>query len=258
MGTWQTFDVGGDAAVRLRLAAVLAGFVERGGSLIDSSPMYGRAERVVGDLVAELDLRPRLFVATKLWTTGKAAGIAQMEESFARLRVKTMDLMQVHNLVDVQTHLDTFEQWKASGRVRYFGVTHFKASGHDAVAQVLASRAMDFLQINYSALERDAERTLLPLARDRGVAVIVNRPFAEGGLFKRLRGRPLPGVAAALGCRTWAELLLKFVISHPVVTCVIPATSDPAHLEENMRAASGPLPDERMREEIAAVVRSQE
>ena len=257
MGTWQTFDVGGDAAVRQRLAAVLARFVERGGSLIDSSPMYGRAERVVGDLVAEADLRPRLFVATKVWTTGKATGVAQMEESFARLRVKTMDLMQVHNLVDVQTHLDTLEQWKASGRVRYFGITHYTASSHDAVAQVLASRAMDFLQINYSALERDAERTLLPLARDRGVAVIVNRPFAEGGLFKRLRGRPLPGVAAALGCRTWAELLLKFVISHPAVTCVIPATSDPAHLEENMRAASGPLPDEKMREEIASVVRTQ-
>ena len=252
LGTWQTFDVGESAAERAPLAAVLAAFVELGGRLIDSSPMYGASETVAGDLAAELGLRDKRFVATKVWTSGRQAGIEQMQESMRKLRTDPIDLMQVHNLVDVDTHLETLQEWKRAGRVRYIGVTHYTASAHDQVARLIERRPVDFLQINYSVGERDAERRLLPLARERGVAVIVNRPFAGGGLFRRLRSRPLPDYAAAIGCKSWAQLLLKFVVSHPAVTCAIPATSKVAHLRDNMQAGYGPLPDPKLRARIAA------
>jgi diketogulonate reductase-like aldo/keto reductase len=253
LGTWQTFDVGADAA-REPLRRVLQRFVELGGRVVDSSPMYGRAESVVGDLAAELGLRDKLFVATKVWTSGREAGIAQMEESVRRLRAGRLDLMQVHNLVDWRTHLRTLGEWKRTGRVRYVGVTHYTAGAYGELEQVMKSAPLDFVQLNYSLLEREAERRLLPLTADRGIAVLVNRPFAEGGLFRRVRSQTLPPWAAEIGCRSWATLFLKWIVGHPAVTCVIPATSRPEHLEDNMQAATGPVPDAAMRDRIAALV----
>lgn len=250
LGTWQTFDVGTSVAERAPLEEVLGAFAQMGGKLIDSSPMYGNSEEVVGDLSAKLDLRKKLFVATKVWTRGKDAGVSQMNDSMRKLRADPVDLMQVHNLLDVDAHLDTLAGWKREGRVRYVGVTHYTASAHDAVAEVIASRKVDFIQINYSVGERDAERRLLPLARERGVAVIANRPFAGGNLFSRLRSKPLPSWAAEMDCDSWAQVMLKFVISHPSITCAIPATSKLSHLRDNMRSAFGRLPDEKLRARI--------
>jgi len=253
LGTWQTFDVGAGAA-RAPLRQVLQRFVELGGRIVDSSPMYGRAESVVGELAAELGLRDKLFIATKVWTSGRDAGSAQMNESMRRLRTPRLDLMQVHNLVDSRTHLRTLAEWKRAGRVRYVGVTHYTASAYGELEQVLQSEPLDFVQLNYSVVEREAERRLLPLAVDRGLAVLVNRPFAEGALFRRVRGQTLPPWAAEAGCRTWAQLFLKWIVAHPAVTCVIPATSRPEHLEDNMQAGTGPLPDAALRDRIAALV----
>jgi aryl-alcohol dehydrogenase-like predicted oxidoreductase len=254
VGTWQTFDVGAGAAERAPLQEVLRAFVALGGKVVDSSPMYGNSELVVGDLAAQLGLRPRLFVATKVWTSGKASGIDQMNDSMRKLRADPIDLMQVHNLVDAATHLDTLRGWKREGRVRYVGVTHYTASSYDAVADVMTGQPVDFIQINYSIGERDAERRLLPLARDRGVAVIANRPFAGGDLFRRLRARPLPDYAAEIGCTSWAQLMLKYILSHPAITCAIPGTSKAEHVRDNVAAGTGPLPDERLRAQIAAEV----
>ena len=252
LGTWQTFDVGAGPAERAALEAVLDRFTSAGGTVIDSSPMYGRAEGVVGDLTATLGLRSRLFIATKVWTSGRDAGMRQMEASMRRLRTDRIDLLQVHNLVDTDVHLRTLADWKAEGRVRYLGVTHYTASAHASVARVLETHDVDFVQINYSIAERDAERRILPLAQERGVAVLVNRPFAEGALLRRLSGRPLPAWARDLECESWPELLLKFVIGHPAVTCAIPATSSAAHLAANLRAGTGRLPSESERAKIAA------
>jgi aryl-alcohol dehydrogenase-like predicted oxidoreductase len=251
LGTWQTFDVGRDAASRAPLADVLRAFVELGGSFVDSSPMYGRAEEVVGELAGSLGVREKLFLATKVWTEGRKAGIRQMEDSMRKLGVRRLDLMQVHNLVDVEVHLATLASWKQEGRVRYVGITHYAASYHDAVARVLDKHPVDFVQINYSVVEREAERRLLPLARERGIAVVVNRPFAKGALLRRLLTRALPPWAADIACTSWPQLLLKFIVSHAAVTCVIPATASIAHLRDNMRAGAAPLPDESMRERIA-------
>jgi aryl-alcohol dehydrogenase-like predicted oxidoreductase len=233
---------------------VLNSFVRGGGKVVDSSPMYGTSEEVVGDLAGELDLRPSLFVATKVWTSGRQRGIDQMNASMRKLRADPIDLMQVHNLLDVTPHLETLRAWKAEGRVRYLGVTHYTASSYDAVAAVLERERLDFVQINYSIGEREAERKLLPLARERGVAVIANRPFAGGDLFRRLRARPLPEYATEIGCTSWAQLMLKFIISHPAVTVAIPGTSKVEHLRDNLKAGEGPFPDERMRARIAAEV----
>ena len=252
LGTWQTFDVGPSAPARAPLEEVLGAFVEMGGRLVDSSPMYGRSEEVVGDLAVKLGVLSKLFVATKVWTSGKTAGIRQMDESMRKLRVSRLDLMQVHNLVDVDAHLATLEGWKREGRVRYVGVTHYTAGSHEAVARLIASKPVDFVQINYSVGEREAERRLLPLAQERGVAVIANRPFAGGDLFRRLRRKPLPSWASEIDCDSWAQALLKFVVSHPAIMCAIPATSRAAHLRDNMKAAYGRLPDEKLRERIAA------
>ena len=250
MGSWQTFDVGGDRAARVPLRTVLDEFVVRGGALVDSSPMYGSSEQVLGDLAAELYLRPKLFVATKVWTTGMREGIAQMNDSMRKLRAAPVDLMQVHNLVDVDTHLDTLDEWKQQKRVRYTGITHYTNSAHEAVVRVLAARRVDFVQINYSVAEREAENRVIPAARDRGVAVIINRPFASGELLQRLARKQLPVWAAEIDCDSWAQLLLKFVVSHPDVTCVIPATSDVAHLRDNMRAGEWRQPDDALRAKI--------
>jgi len=212
--------------------------------------MYGSSESVAGDLAGELKLRKQLFIATKVWTSGREAGIRQMEESLRRLRAERMDLLQVHNLVDWRTHLATLRQWKEQGKVRYIGVTHYTSSAYDDLARILEKEDLDFVQLNYSVAEREAERRLLPLAADRRIAVLVNRPFAGGPLFRKVRGKPLPSSAKDIGCTTWAQFFLKFVISHPAVTCAIPATSKVAHLIDNMQGGVGNIPDARMREHM--------
>ncbi|MFQ5683226.1 MAG: aldo/keto reductase [Candidatus Binatia bacterium] len=254
LGTWQTFDVGRSESERAPLRKVLRRFVQLGGSVVDSSPMYGRSERVVGDLAAELDVHKQLFVATKVWTRGRDAGILQMEQSFQRLRTEQVDLMQVHNLVDWRTHLGTLRRWKEQGKIRYIGVTHYTESAYDELARVLETEELDFVQLNYSVGEREAEHRLLPLAAERRMAVLVNRPFAQGALFRKVRGKALPSWAADLCCASWAQLFLKFVISHPVVTCAIPATNKVHHLVDNMGAGVGPLPDATLRERMARYV----
>jgi diketogulonate reductase-like aldo/keto reductase len=252
IGTWRVFDVGASAADRAPIKEVLRRFVELGGRVIDSSPMYGAAEGVVGDVGSELGVVDRLFLATKVWTNGRQAGIAQMEQSFRRMRTRRMDLMQVHNLLDWQTHLRTLREWKAGGRVRYVGVTHYVSSAYDELEAVLRAEPLDFVQVNYSLGERDSERRILPLARERGIAVIVNRPFAEGALFARVRGKPLPPWAAEIDCDSWAQVFLKWILAHPAVTCVIPGTGKPEHLLDNMKSGAGRLPDATIREKIAA------
>ncbi len=242
-GTWLGFDYSPGTAEYARLPGVLDALFDAGGRVVDSSPMYGRAEANTGDLLAAAKTRDKAFLATKVWTSGREAGIAQMEQSFARLKTQHMDLMQVHNLVDWRTHLATLRDWKAQGRVRYLGVTHYTASAYGEVEAVLRAEKLDFLQINYSLDERAAEKRLLPLAAERGVAVIVNMPFGGGGLLRRLRDKPLPAWAAEIGCTSWAQVLLKFVLSHPSVTCTIPGTSRPEHMAENAKAGMGVVPD---------------
>ena len=253
LGTWQTFDVG-DPKVRGSIRDVLKRFVELGGRVVDSSPMYGAAEAAVGELATQLGVRDRLFVATKVWTTGRAAGEDQMERSLRRLSGKTVDLMQVHNLVDWSTQLRTLREWKQAGRIRYLGITHYTASGYGEMERIMRAESLDFVQLNYSMAEREAEQRLLPLARERRMAVLVNRPFTEGLLFSRVRGRAVPAWAAEIGCTSWAQVFLKWILAHPAVTCVIPATSRAPHLEDNMQAAVGPLPDAAMRDKMAALV----
>lgn len=253
LGTWQTFDVGPSDAARKPIEDVLSLFVELGGFVVDSSPMYGRSEEVLGDLAVKLNVRDRLFMATKVWTHGRVAGIRQMEESEKKLRGK-IDLMQVHNLVDAATHLETLKEWKAQKRIRFIGITHYTSSAYDELAAVLRRGGIDVVQLNYSLAEREAERRLLPLAQDLGVTVLVNRPFGAGSLFRDTRGKALPGFAKELGCTSWAELFLKFVVSHPAVLCAIPATSKVEHLRQNMRAGKNPMPDAAMRKRIADAV----
>ncbi len=256
LGTWQTFDVGPTAAEREPLRHVLGDFIKLGGGVIDSSPMYGQSESVVGDLAAELNAHKKLFLATKVWTSGREAGVRQMEQSVSRLRASRVDLMQVHNLVDYRTHLATLRRWKEQGKVRYIGVTHYTESAYDDLAKVIQSEELDFVQLNYSVAERTVERRLLPLASELSLAVLVNRPFAAGGLFRKVSSHPLPAWAAELDCASWAQIFLKFVISHPAVTCAIPATSKVQHLRDNMRAGFGRLPDAKMRERIARSIAS--
>ncbi len=252
VGTWQTFDVGADAAARGALREVLGAFAKAGGRVVDSSPMYGTSESVTGDLVAELGIGTRLFLATKVWTSGGDAGIRQMETSFKRLRVARMDLMQVHNLVDTAVHTKTLEDWKARGRVRYLGITHYTSSAYAEVERWLKAGKYDFLQINYSLAERESEARLLPLAQEKKVAVIVNRPFAEGALFRQVRGKPLPDWAGEIGAASWAQFFLKWIVSHPAVTCAIPGTGKTEHMIDNLAAGRGALPDAAMRRRMSA------
>lgn len=256
LGTWQAFDVGPGQAERQPLEEVLALFVRLGGRVVDSSPMYGRAEEVIGDIAAKLDLHKALFLATKVWTTGQEAGVASMERSLAKLRAKRIDLMQVHNLSDARTHLATLRDWKQQGRATYIGITHYTSSAYPEVAKLLRAEKVDFLQINYSVLEREAEKKILPLAQDRGVAVIANRPFGGGNLFARVRQRPLPDWAAEFDCGSWAQFFLKWIIAHPAMTCAIPATSKARHLEDNMQGGAGRLPDEKLRRRMLDTISS--
>ena len=252
LGTWQAFDVPRDGPERDAAKETLRAFAALGGTVIDSSPMYGAAEQAVGALAAELALAGKLFVATKVWTSGRDAGIRQMEASFRKLGVARLDLMQIHNLVDTDTHLATLAGWRKEGRVRYLGVTHYTASGHAGLEAAIKAHRPDFVQLNYSLAEREAERRLLPLAREQGVAVLVNRPLGQGRLAARLKGKPLPPWAAEIDCASWAQVLLKFILGHPAVTCVIPGTRDAQHLADNLGAARGRMPDAALRARMAA------
>ena len=252
LGTWQVFDVAGNATGLAEARDALARFVALGGRVVDSSPMYGSSEAVLGDLAAGLGVQDRLWVATKVWTTGREAGIRQMEDSMAKLRVARLDLMQVHNLVDADRHLATLADWKKAGRVRYVGVTHYHAGAYADVERYVAKGDLDFLQINYSLAEREAAKRLLPLAAETRTAVLVNRPFAEGALFSRVKGRPLPPWAAEIGCTSWAQLFLKWILGDPAVTCAIPGTRNARHVEDNLGAGRGPMPDAAMRKRIEA------
>jgi aryl-alcohol dehydrogenase-like predicted oxidoreductase len=256
LGTWRAFDVDLTTDNRRQLEEVLSLFVKLGGSVIDSSPMYGRAEEVIGDLTATMGIRDKVFLATKVWTRGKENGIKSMERSMALLRTKRIDLMQVHNLLDVQTHLATLREWKQEGRIRYLGITHHEAGAFPDVEKILRSEKLDFLQINYSLMEREAEQRILPLAHERGIAVIVNRPFGAGDLFGKVRSKPLPDWATEFDCRSWAQFFLKWIVAHPAVTCAIPATDKPVHLEDNMQGGVGRLPDENMRRRMVEFVSS--
>lgn len=251
MGTWQTFDVGSSVRERAPVRDVLDAFVARRGAVVDLSPMYGRAEEVLGQVAAEASILDRLFIATKVWTTGRAEGIAQMEDS-CRLLGGRIDLMQVHNLLDVDVHLETLREWKAAGRIRYIGITHYQDRAHDALVKQLEGGGIDFVQANYSIADRNAEKRLLPAAAANGVAFMVNRPLGTGKLIPALARRPMPPIARELKCETWSELVLKYVVSHPAVTVVIPATSKVAHMNANMNAGDAPLPDEAQRACIVA------
>jgi aryl-alcohol dehydrogenase-like predicted oxidoreductase len=251
LGTWRAFDVAQDAAATADARETLRAFVEGGGRVIDSSPMYGSSESVIGRLARELGVREELFVATKVWTSGRQAGIRQMESSMAQLGVDRLDLMQVHNLVDAETHLATLREWKAAGRVRYVGITHYHAGAHRDLERFMERGDIDFVQVNYSLAEPEADRRLLRVAAAGRIGVIVNRPFADGAMLRRVQGRPLPPWAAEAGIRSWPQFCLKWILAEPAVTCAIPGTRDPRHIADDLTAAAGPLPDESMRRKMA-------
>ena len=251
LGTWPAFALGGAGADRAALKDALRTLVDQGCTVVDSSPMYGAAESVVGALTGELGLDGKLFIATKVWTSGRKAGIRQMEDSFRKLRVERLDLMQVHNLLDADTHLATLAAWRKEGRVRYVGVTHYHAGAHAALETAIRKYRPDFVQLNYSLAEPEAERRLLGVAEVEGVAVIVNRPAAGGAIFARVRGKPLPEWAREIDCSSWAQFFLKFVLGHPAATCVIPGTHNAAHVAGNAAAARGRLPDAALRKRMA-------
>jgi diketogulonate reductase-like aldo/keto reductase len=261
LGTWQTFDVGGDAAGRAAAREVLARFVKAGGQMVDSSPMYASSESVVGDLAADLGVEKSLFLATKVWSSGREAGIRQMEESLRRMRAPTlnpraMDLMQVHNLTDVKTQLKTLREWKEQGRIRYLGITHYHEGAYAELERLIKSEQLDFAQFNYNVVTTAAEERLLPVCAEYRTAVIVNRPFEEGELFRRVKGRELPKWAQEFDCNSWSQFFLKFILAHPAVTCAIPATRNPDYLVDNMGAALGRLPDAAMRRRMVQHMRS--
>jgi aryl-alcohol dehydrogenase-like predicted oxidoreductase len=258
MGSARTFNVDDpdDPETLERLKKVLQAFYDGGGRVLDTSPMYGNAEIVLGKLMKELGLTDKLWIATKVWTRGKQAGIEQMERSLERLGRDRLELIQVHNLKDTQTHLETLRAWKDEGRIRYLGATHYREDHHDELLELIRREELDFLQFNYNLNERNADEELLPACADRGVATLINEPYNKGNLFRQVGDRPLPDWASELGCQSWAQLFLKYLIGHPAVTAVIPATGDPEHAAENAAAGRGAVPDEAMRERIRKVVAS--
>jgi len=254
LGTWPVFDVGAGESARRPLREVVSQLLDAGAKMIDSSPMYGRAEAVTGDLLANLRARPRAFLATKVWTTGRERGIEQMRRSAALLRSEVVDLMQIHNLVDWRTHLATLRRMKEAGGIRYIGITHYTDRALSELAHILETeRGIDFVQCGYSLAARAAERELLPVAAARGVAVIVNQPLGQGGLLRRVRGQVLPDWVQEFDCTSWAQLLLKYVLAEPTVTCVIPATRNPEHMRENLGTGLGQLPDQKQQQGIRAL-----
>ena len=251
LGTWITFDVPPNQPAEAPLVPVMQTFFERGGRMVDSSPMYGYAEAVIGDLLTDTRTRPRLFSATKIWTPNQAFGRHQFEQSLKLWGIPRFDLVHVHNLVRWEAHLETLRSERAAGRVRYIGVTTSEGHKHDEMERALTREHFDFVQLTYNFADRRIEERLLPLAAERGTAVIVNRPFDAGGLFAAVRGRDLPSYAREFDCVNWAQFFLKFVISHPAVVCAIPATSKAAHMAENIGALYGRLPDKSMRTRMA-------
>ncbi len=256
VGTWQTFDVGGGDGQRAPLRDLLEEMFAAGGTVVDSSPMYGRAEDVAGDLLAGLGLGDKAFIATKVWTEGREAGVTQMRRSMELFRGARIDLMQIHNLVDWRTHMDTLQGWKAAGDVRYHGVTHYTPGAFGELARVMQEAKPDFVQLPYSIGVRAAADRLLPLAAELGIAVLVNRPYEGGGLFRAVRGRALPGWAAEFDCASWGQFFLKYLLGHPAVTCVIPGTSKLRHLVDNVAAGRGRLPDSAERRRMVALMES--
>jgi len=251
LGTWQAFDIAAERAALEQRKEVLRVLLEAGGKLIDASPMYGRAEAVVGCLLTQMKAADRAFLATKVWTSGQRAGIAQMQASLAKLQTPAIDLMQIHNLVAWRTHLPTLRAWKEQKKFRYIGITHYTDAALEDLGHVIRAEPIDFVQCAYSIAGRAAEQRLLPLCAERGVGVIVNRPLGSGGLFGRVRGKALPAWASELGCASWSQFFLKFILGHPAVTCAIPATSRPDHMRDNLAAACGALPDAALRKRMA-------
>ena len=254
LGTWITFNVGDDQALRDESAEVMRAFFDAGGRMIDSSPMYGSAQATVGYGLKKLNSPQALFSAEKVWTSSGREGPGQIERTRGYWGVPRFDLLQVHNLLALESHLETLQAMKAEGKLRYVGVTTSEGRRHADLEKLLAKEKLDFVQLTYNPVDREAEQRLLPLARERGIAVIVNRPFRQGDLTQELDGETLPGFAKELGATSWAQLILKFVVSHPAVTCAITATTSVALVRENVAAAAGPMPDEAMREKIARAV----
>ena len=254
LGTWQAFDIAPGDADWTQAREALAAFAKAGGKVVDSSPMYGKAEAAIGALAVELKLRQNLFLASKVWTQGRAAGQAQIADSHRKLQAPTLDLMQVHNLLDLDTHMATLRDAKAAGTIRYIGVTHYDESAYDALEAAMRRHPLDFIQINASVAERTSETRILPLAAERGMAVLINRPFAGGDLFSRVRRLPLPAWAPEIGAQSWAQVLLKYVLANPAVTCAIPGTRNPRYVLDNLGAATGPLPDAAQRRRIVEAV----
>jgi len=256
MGTSRTFDTDGDPASLAVLSEVLRIFFDNGGKVIDSSPMYGNAETRVGDVLRAMKTPPPLFAATKVWTSGEERGIAQMEESARRMHVKVFDLIAVHNLTDWKTQLATLKRWKAEGKVRYIGITTSHGRDHDSLMDIMRNEPLDFVQFSYNIADREVEQSLLPLSQDRGIATMINRPFQQGAIFGKSRAHELPPLAAELDCTSWAQFFLKFIVGHPAVTCIIPATDKADHMTDNMRANFGRVPDAAQREEMLRIFAS--
>ena len=256
LGTWQTFDVGNSSIQRGPLKEVLKVLVNNGGNLIDSSPMYGSSEKVVGDLTNELGLSDSIFSATKVWTTGKSSGENQMRRSMERMKAKPMDLMQIHNLQDWKTHLKTLYDWKERGLIRHIGITHYVNSAHDDMERIIKTENLDFIQVNYSITDRNAENSLLPTAKDQGVAVLTNRPYAGGTLFQRTKNVILPLWSQEFGCNSWGQFFLKYLLGNSAVTCVIPGTSKPHHMKDNMGAGLGEMPNTSQRKKMVEFMKS--
>jgi aryl-alcohol dehydrogenase-like predicted oxidoreductase len=255
LGTWQTFDADGEDQKK-PLLKVLTTLVDNGGKVVDTSPMYGRSEQVVGALSEEGRINGKLFLATKVWTSGKANGIRQMNESLRLLRRRSIELMQIHNLTDWETHLPTLREWKEKGTIKYIGITHYTEGAYPLLEKIMTEHPVDFLQVNYSLISRKAEERLFPIAREKKIAVIINRPFEEGALFRKFKGVSLPPWAPELGCETWGQIFLKFILSQPAVTCIIPGTSKVPHLEDNLKAGTGAQMDKSMWKKLISLSNS--
>lgn len=251
LGTWETFDVASSQHALLKdLTEVLKVFSAKGASVVDSSPMYGFSEKNVGQLSTELNINQKLFVATKVWTSGKEQGEKQINTSFDLLQRKQLDLLQIHNLVDWQVHLKTLRRLKENGKVRYIGITHYLENAYGEMEKIMRTEPIDFIQVNYNVLDRESEVKLLPLAQERKIGVLINQPFGYGKLFQRVKDKPLPAWVRDIDCQSWAQCFLKFIVSHPAVTCVIPGTGNPAHMIDNLGAGLGRLPDAKQREQL--------
>ena len=250
LGTWQTFDIGDSEEERLPLKEVLKVLIEHGGSVIDSSPMYGRSEKVVGELTSKLKAKNVLFEATKVWTTGEEEGIQQMNTSMSLMQAQPMDLMQIHNLLDWKVHMKTLRKWKEEGKIRYIGVTHYHKGGYEEVERIMRNESIDFVQINYNLKVRDAAERILPLAQDRGIGVLINRPYEGGQLFQASKNKTFPSWADEFSAKSWGQLFLKFILAHPAVTCVIPGTSKAKHMLDNVQAGFGALPTLKHQEKM--------